>query len=430
MKRKIFILLSTVFLLLSNGYAQHTIENRDTTEWIPLKDGEVREPYKRVGNEIYLFQNNRRDHRRLENVDIETFRIHINARYAKDKHTLYYGFPSFGRDWICGLCIDNDPRICAECFEGPIVPNVDPNMFTILNRGEKGDYGTDGKNVYYGGVIIRGADIHSFEILDRFYSKDKNTAFFKDQKMKDVDVKSFRAINDVNFFGGAADKNQLYRMGKKFNNANPNTVRFFSNDYMADDKNVYQWWHLIEGVDGKTFQLVHGGQTQTSNSYIKDKNSAFLGNRELHRKIEGSDGKTFQYLSHDYSKDKNHVYLHGRIIEGVDPNGFQVLSCYFQKNNNHVFYWLGIHGDGARKFIIQNADPETFQLVGVERIANNDFYNGSVAKDKNHVFIHTNIVDGADAKTFERIGHNDWKDKNFYYHHTGFVMKRGEPVKR
>jgi len=414
MKRKIFILLSAFFLLFHNGYAQHTIEDRDTTEWIPLKDGEVREPYKRIGNQIYPFQNNCMERRRLKNVDIETFRVHINACYAKDKNTLYYisGIccgcgEDYVRDWVCGLCWRDGRNVCSFCFEGPIVPNVNPNTFTVLNRGEKGNYGTDGSNVYYGGVIIRGADIHSFEILDKSYSKDKNAVFYGDNKVEGADVKSFRVFNDENFKWGAADKNHLYRMGEKFTDANPNTVRFFPADYIADDKDVYLNGRLIEGFDGKTFEVLRGGFIPI----INDKNGAYIN----HRKIEGSDGETFQYISHGYSKDKNYVYRHNNIVEGVNPDGFQVLSDFFQKNKKHVFY---------RMRIIENADPETFQLVEIDKVTENDYWRGAFAKDKNHVFNHSRIVEGADAETFEQVdGQSVWKDKNYFYYASGTIIQ-------
>jgi len=407
MKHKIFILLSVVFSFFTNAYGQDTISN-DTTEWIPLKDGEYKHYYKRIGNRIYPAKDNCIDYRYFKNVDIETFKVHKNARYAKDKNNLYYH-----ASICCGCSEDyvSDVEYDDDYFEGPIIPNVNPNSFLVLKNGNHGDYGTDGINIYHGGSIIKRADVHSFKILNRYYSTDKNTVFYFNRIVNEADRKSFRAFDYDDYSPYeycAADKYNLYERGVKFTNANPNKVRFLDG-YIADDKNVYDNYNgfLIEGRDGKTFQVLN-------QNYTKDKNGGY----DVNGKIEGSDGKTFQSLGEGYSKDKNSVYYHSTKIEGVDAKTFQVVSLCFTKDKNNVYYWLR----PTEKRVIENADPKTFQLLSEELAIESDVYRYH-AKDKNYVFYHTQIIEGADLETFEYLKDQNgvycsdkWIDKNFYYY--------------
>ena len=438
-QKKLMKKLSTILIL--TFATQLCFGQNDTTEWVSLQDGEHKNNYKRFGNRIRPFDGHCTDYRSLfKDVDIETFKVHVNTYYAKDKNNLYYHADmccGCGDDfvddaiWQCEFCSqsDEDLSMYCYCFEGPIIPNVNPNTFIVLNQGKDGNYGTDGVNVYYGKARIRNADIHNFQILNRFYAKDENAIFYFGSKMEKVDVGSFRVFNyEKGHFCEycATDKHNFYRMGKKYTDVNPNEVRILDFGYIADDKNVYYGRQLMGRFDGKTFQII----STVSNSngvYIKDKSGVYRGYDEYQNKIEGADVETFQYLSHGFSKDKNHVYRHGGIPYdvGADAETFQVLSCYFQKDKNHVYYWYGSHHRG--KFIIENADPETFQLVGIEKTADNDFSSGAVAKDRNHVFLHLHIVEGADAETFELLeGNSNYRDKNHYYRNAGFVMQRKE----
>ena len=403
-------------MFFTNVYGQDTISN-DTTEWTPLKDGEHKHYYKRIGNKIYPAKDNCIDYRYFKDIDIETFKVHKTARYAKDQNNVYYhasiccGCPE---DYVSDIVYDDDH------FEGPIIPNVNPNSFSVLKKGNHGDYGTDGTNIYHGGSIIKGADVYSFKILNRYYSADKNTVFFFNRVVNEADRKSFR-IFDYDDYSPyeycAADKYNLYERGVKFTDANPNKVRFLDG-FIADDKNVYDNnGFLIEGRDGKTFQYLGG-------DYSKDKNNVYY----YSTKIEGVDAKTFQCIGEGYSKDKNNVYYYSTKMEGVDAKTFKVVSLCFTKDKNNVYYWLR----PTEKRVIENADPKTFQLLSKELAIKSDVYRYH-AKDKNYVFYHDHIIEGADPNTFEYLKSPDgsyysdkWIDKEFYYYRdnkTGQINK-------
>jgi|GEM_PF-5796404 len=407
MKHKIVILLSVVFLFLTNVYGQDTISN-DTTEWIPLKDGEYKHYYKRIGDRIYPATDDCIDYRYFKDVDIETFKVHKTARYAKDKNNVYYNIS------FCCEGAEDCVDMGDDDFEGPIIPNVNPNSFLVLEKGNYGDYGTDGINIYIGGFVIKGADVNSFKILKKYYSADKNTVFFFNKVVNGADRKSFRVFDYDEYSPYeycAADKNNLYKRGVKFTDANPKKVRFLEG-FIADDKNVYDNnGFLIKGRDGKTFQVLNQNKHYY---YTKDKNGGY----DVNGKIEGSDGKTFQYLGENYSKDKNNVYYYSTKIEGVDAKTFQVVSLCFTKDKNNVYYWLS----PTEKRIIEKADPKTFQLLSEELAIKSDVYRYH-AKDKNYVFYHFHIIEGANPKTFEYLKYPDgsyhsdkWVDKDFYYY--------------
>ena len=68
-------------------------------------------------------------------------------------------------------------------------------------------------------------------------------------------------------------------------------------------------------------------------------------------KPEGYDASTFERLSQTYAKDVNHVYYHNEILDLADPSSFRVLSENYSVDKRHVWH----NGD-----IIEGADPATF----------------------------------------------------------------------
>lgn len=223
----------------------------------------------------------------IDGADLSSFEI-INNKYAKDKNTIYYY---------------NDPA-CFECdnsymsdlsplrTEGLIIiSDGSPSTFQLLNPKREEDglvyadsgFAKDEKQIYYNGVVLRGADIDSFQIIDYSYSKDKNNIYFLSDVLKDADPETFQRISDT--------------------------------CYMKDKARVYYNYKVLEGADPETFVVLNSGFEPT---YSKDKNHVYSTYRLFSCEtiiIEGADVESFEVSEAGLAKDKSYCYRTGERVD-------------------------------------------------------------------------------------------------------------------
>jgi hypothetical protein len=156
--------------------------------------------------------------------------------------------------------------------------------------------------------------------------------------------------------------------------------------------------------------------------YFKDKQSVYC----FDKRIECADYPTFIVLENGFSKDINHVYFYGEIFQEADPESFKCLSLEYSQDKNHFYHGTtklseeeAIHLSRLIKYY-HDVSSYVLYTIGDGEV----FYNGykmdcdyesfksldnGYAKDKYHVYYSGVIINGADAKSFERTGHRDEK---------------------
>jgi hypothetical protein len=106
-------------------------------------------------------------------------------------------------------------------------------------------------------------------------------------------------------------------------------------------------------------------------------------------KLEGADVETFEVIRTNtevpyFAKDKNHVYVYGKVIPTTDVASWKFLSGFnnrgYSSDKNSVFF-------GAD--VLPGADPKTFSVIEYDYACSPDFvYRGS------------KIIEGADPGSF------------------------------
>lgn len=170
-----------------------------------------------------------------------------------------------------------------------------------------------------------------------------------------------------------------------------------------------------------------------------------LCERKLAAAMDSSCNCTFEvYYDSTFSIYTDDTTLEKPLNTIVDINSFVWLdSTEYSKDKNKVFYFNG-NSDGGNRVIVDKADPVTFKRLceyrwGVDK--NYVFYKGDIVqgvnlkqlqilyppdtadhfidyvKDDKNVFYTTEIVKGADAKTFKVVSGQKWEaeDKNYKY---------------
>ncbi len=130
-----------------------------------------------------------------------------------------------------------------------------------------------------------------------------------------------------------------------------------------------------------------------------------------------ADISTFRILGAGYAKDRNNVYMNGKILPYVDPSSFRVI---IPKNDQEGIYNYDFRGhrdggyfkstfdvfyDGQK---IEGASASSFQVL-----------KNGYAKDSFNVFYRGKKIDGCSASSFAIIDGGYVKDSfNVYYYGT------------
>ena len=401
--------------------------------------------YLRDGKNVYFVNDEGGKVKIVKNVDRNTFKV-VNGNYGVDSKNVYYLGEKLDFVGLDGLKIFNEGYLKDKknVYEISVNDNDKVKVKPIKNLNI--DVATfedifgglnykDKNSVYYedndGDIslkILKGADPATFEF--GIISKDKNSVFIGNQKLKGVSSKGFEVLNDslgfvkdyknvfyldraddgitfipkiqniegvdiatLEFTGGHyskyyKDKNNVYFMDnrdgkikfKKLSYVNPKTFEMVDNTFARDDKNLYLFEYKLDGIDAKTFEKI-------SSNIVKDKNGL--------------------YFLEDIEKENENIEIKTRKlnIKGLDLKTFEHIDDYYYKDKNNIYYDLD-----NNLYTIKNADLATFEVL-------NSPYSSSIyfAKDKNNVYYQNKKINGIVADGFEQIQSNFIKDKNRLY---------------
>lgn len=151
--------------------------------------------------------------------------------------------------------------------------------------------------------------------------------------------------------------------------------------YKVEEGKGYYNNEVLDEADPETFEQIGCCE------FAKDKDNVFV----LGKLVEGVDPKTFERVRSDssYFWDKENAYYHSTLFKDVDVENFEVLpGGIFAKDKNTVYNGTSI---------IADADPNSFAIVYFKDGGGTVNY----AKDKNNVYFFSDIVTGADLENFE-----------------------------
>lgn len=127
------------------------------------------------------------------------------------------------------------------------------------------------------------------------------------------------------------------------------------------------------------------------------------GNNITTKKLKNSDVGSFQVLSMQFAKDKNNIYMFGKIIKKMDASSFEflfdnnTLTEAWSKDKNNLYCY---------DKVVKNIDGKTFCML-------NKFWG----KDDKSVysFALKRLCKTIDTNSFKIIDKQKAEDKNYYY---------------
>jgi hypothetical protein len=168
-----------------------------------------------------------------KDVDAASFAA-LSRDYTKDKNKVYYRWISPGRFWVVEL------------------PTADPATFAVLDS----DLAKDAKRVWKGDHVIDGADAATARVVRPHWTwKDRNRVYYQAEVIKDADPATFRHLGQ----GFYRDAKRVWWCTIPLPGADPDSFQTYGDDspYARDRSHVWSGNSILEGVEAKSFELVH-----------------------------------------------------------------------------------------------------------------------------------------------------------------------------
>ena len=167
-------------------------------------------------------------------------------------------------------------------------------------------------NVGFGDVI---------QILGSNYSINKGKVYYRDEKIENADIMSFKVLNE----DYAKDKNHVYSGREEIDSSLSGKIK-----------------------DPKTFEFLPNGIINAT-LYGKDKyNVYYIENKMINcfdtyysiYEVKEINKDKVEVLNDWFIKDDKNIYFKGEILEGVDYNTFEVLPNGEGKDKNRSYEYL------------------------------------------------------------------------------------------
>lgn len=166
--------------------------------------------------------------------------------------------------------------------------------------------------------------------------------------------------------------------------------------YFIDEDNKrityeYHGSYVVDGADVDTFTWIKEPDSYLYNKisgiYAKDKNHVYL----MGKIIPNADPKTFTALTVNYDesppnfgKDKQHVYLGLEIVPDLDAETFEMLGLFFSKDKNGLYY-------------------KTIALKYEGDLKSTQIRNIHFLFDDTYVYFNGHRINGSDGKSFSYL---------------------------
>ena len=294
--------------------------------------------------------------------------------------------------WLLQACNPLGPAVNEEISESHFYTK-DKSDVTYSQQG----------NWFELGNTKLGVDLQSFEVLNSYLCKDKNTVYYRRYSIKDAhfDISTFTASTEKWMAHYGMDKDKVYVFSshnsiniktKVVEEANPESFKAIGLNWAKDSKNYFFKNEKLE-ADYESFRFL-------GKHFCKDKDRAFYYSWRIH--AFEADVSSLEAMGEYYIRDVSNIYYYNdsedSLVE-IPYESFEevdVLSSIYVRVGDKIF------SEGTE---IPMAHIASFELIS-------KYY----AKDKNYVYFFGKLIDGADAITFHYNKEADtYQDKNYNY---------------
>ena len=229
---------------------------------------------------------------------------------------------------------------------------------------ENAFYWTDGKNVFFREMVIKNADIDSFEHFPGSWAKDNKYCYSGATKIKAADVTTFNVLN----FAYAKDKSHVWTLAGLIPQADPETFEVCD----SGKKSLGITFYPSNNNKKNRFEsfVPYGFAKDLNNVYYYD----FQGTAKI---IKQANAASFQSLDDGYfGFDEKSVFCGSRVLPKAKPETWNKLQAgyFYSQDSNRIYYF---------NRLIKEADAASFEIVVVPSVFETPT---QYARDKNHYY--------------------------------------------
>ncbi len=202
----------------------------------------------------------------LESADAKSFMVIGGNMYATDRFNLFWNgqlwndFKENNATKEVKAFIRENKRLKEYWWNQPDLGRS--REYGVSFDGEEG-YFIQANQVFWEGILLKHADYKTFSMLNQYYAKDKNYAYYTDRKLIRSDVKTFSLIDDQldseDYHHGlyARDKTSFYYKGVIDKRIDIRSYKILNSCYAKDKKSVYyKLTHTVRAASPKTFTVI------------------------------------------------------------------------------------------------------------------------------------------------------------------------------
>ncbi|MEL0631734.1 DKNYY domain-containing protein [Pseudoalteromonas carrageenovora] len=343
----------------------------------------------------------------------------------------------------------SDPN-SSLVFSGAVNSELSDSYYFSLGRKEI-RYSPMGNWFALGNELVLGADLATFEVIDRNYAKDQYNIYYCEKTIShQVDYASFEMLREdivkdkFNVFihrrslpTEVADTIDPEHEFNVFNNADPATFTLLDDEWSKDYK--CHFYNFIEqDIDYDTF-------VKLTELIVKDKEAVYIkSNNDVFIKTDVK-GSNVKALDEEYIYDGARLYWYENDRDEDDTFITWLDSIEYKNINSLKIVGSGYLIVDEKVFLgtkqIANAQAEKFELLSNPCFSMDTecvFYNGLMLKnaeakifhllsdhsdyasDEQNIYYQNNELEGVNAQCFELLdsfslfGHDG---KNVYFKH-------------
>jgi len=177
-------------------------------------------------------------------------------------------------------------------------------------------------------IRVNGADVDTFQALSGWFAKDKNHVYWQGRRLRDADPSSISVLN--NYF--AIDQSRVFGHGTTLLGANPGSFELLQGGWSRDAENYFYGTRRVPVCDHGSFRIIN---EFTPFRAIDAK--CYYWERQI---VQIEDFATFEILPGGYAIDESTVYFAERKIQEADVQSFEVKEDRFlslARDKEHCF---------------------------------------------------------------------------------------------
>ena len=251
-------------------------------------------------------------------------------------------------------------------------------------------YAINAHHVFCGTAIVDGAEVASFQILDKWsgLTKDAKHVFCGTTVIEGADPATFEYAG---MWGLGRDKSDYYLVPSPLHVRDRASFKVLDANAYGKDDHIWARDNLDYYVKNQATPIADPATFQVIQSwYAKDARQVYFGSTVL----AGADAASFQGIggeSGEFAKDAGHVYWQGQVVEGCDAATFQLLEYRFAKDSKHAYF---CYSSGSPPLALPASESRTFEVISPS-------YEGfGYAKDARQVYHGADVITGADPASF------------------------------